>query len=386
MKVALSVLGKFHTFDLARELHAHGVLAGVLTGYPRFKLRAERLPDASIHTFPWVMGPYMANPIKAKMPRSWIREWENLAATSFAQWTAHTLPECDVFVGLSGSALKAGQVQQARGGRYVCDRGSSHIRVQDALLREEHQTWGMPFDGIDPRAIEREEAEYAQADCITVPSTFALQSFVNQGVAPEKMRLLPYGVNLSRFTPCDEPDTTRFDVLFVGAMTLQKGVPYLLQAFKAIRHPGKCLTFAGAFSPQVIERMRAQGLWSDAIRVLGHVPQPDLKRWMSKSHALVLPSVQEGLAMVMAQAMACACPVIATENTGARDLFDDGHEGFVVPIRDAQALAERLQRLADEPDLRARMGANALERVKRMGGWRDYGQRALSTYQALVHT
>jgi alpha-maltose-1-phosphate synthase len=386
MKVALSVLGKFHTFDLARELHAYGVLAGVLTGYPRFKLRAERLPDASIHTFPWVMGPYMANPIKSRMPRSWIREWENLAATSFAHWTAHALPECDVFVGLSGSALKAGQVQQARGGRYVCDRGSSHIREQDALLREEHKTWGMPFDGIDQRAIEREEAEYRQADCITVPSTFALRSFVDQGVAPDKMRLLPYGVNLSRFAPSDAPDPARFDVLFVGAMTLQKGVPYLLQAFKAVSHPGKSLTFAGAASPQVIERMKVQGLWSDSIQVLGHVPQTELKRWMSKSHVLVLPSVQEGLAMVMAQAMACGCPVIASEHTGARDLFDDEQEGFIVPIRDSQALAERLQRLIDEPALRSRMGNAALARVKRLGGWRDYGQRALDIYKRLVMT
>lgn len=384
MKVALSVLGKFHTFDLARELHAHGVLAGVLTGYPRFKLRAERLPDTSIHTFPWVLGPYMANPIKSRMPRSWIREWENLAATTFGEWTARALPECDVYVGLSGSALKAGQMQQARGGRYVCDRGSSHIRVQDTLLREEHKAWGVPFAGIDRRAIEREEAEYAQADCITVPSAFAHRSFVDQGVASEKVRLLPYGVNLSRFEPSGTPDPARFDVLFVGAMTLQKGVPYLLQAFKRLRHSAKSLTFAGSVSPKIIALMKAQGLWSEEIQVLGHVPQLDLKQLMSTCHVLVLPSVQEGLAMVMAQAMACGCPVIASENTGARDLFDDGHEGFIVPIRDPLALADRLQRLIDEPDLRTRMGEASLARVKRMGGWRDYGQRALGVYQELL--
>lgn len=384
MKVALSVPGKFHTFDLARELHAHGALAGILTGYPRFKLRAEGLPDASILTFPWMMAPYMANPFKASTPRSLMRAWEDLTATTFDQWTARALPDCDVYVGLSGTALSAGRRQQARGGRYVCDRGSSHIKVQDALLREEHKAWGMPFDGIDPRAMEREEAEYALADCITVPSTFALRSFVSQGIAPDKMRLLPYGVNLARFVPCDNPSPARLDVLFVGAMSLQKGLPYLLQAFKTLNHPRKSLTFAGASSPKVIALMKTHGLWSDDIKVLGHVPQPELKRLMSQSHALVLPSVQEGLAMVMAQAMACGCPVIASENTGARNLFDDGQEGFIVPIRDAQALADRLQRLADEPSLRDRMGAASLERVKRMGGWRDYGQRALGIYEALV--
>lgn len=384
MKVALSVLGKFHTFDLARELHAQGVLAGILTGYPRFKLRTEKLPDTSIRTFPWVLAPYMANPIKLHTPRHLMRDWEELAATTFGRWAARTLPDCDVYVGLSGTSLQAGQRQQARGGRYVCDRGSSHIRVQDTLLREEHQAWGMPFDGIDLRVIEREEAEYAQADCITVPSVFAHRSFVDQGVAPEKIRLLPYGVNLSRFEPIGAPNSAHFDVLFVGAMTLQKGVPYLLQAFKQLRHCAKSLTFAGAVSPQIIALMKAKGLWSDEIQVLGHVPQLELKQLMSTRHVLVLPSVQEGLAMVMAQAMACGCPVIASENTGARDLFDDGQEGFIVPIRDPQTLTDRLQRLIDEPDLRKRMGRAALARVKRMGGWRDYGQRAIGVYQELV--
>lgn len=386
MKVALSVLGKFHTFDLARELHACGVLAGILTGYPRFKLRAERLPDTSIHTFPWVLGPYMANPIKSRMPRSWIREWENLAATTFGEWAAHALPECDVYVGLSGSALKAGQMQQARGGRYVCDRGSSHIRVQDTLLREEHQAWGMPFDGIDLRAIEREEAEYAQADCITVPSGFVLDSFMGQGIASDRLKLIPYGVNLSRFEPVQSPDSQRFDVLFVGGMSLRKGVPYLAQAWQQVHHPAKSITFAGAPSSDLIAMMKTAGIWPDDVRVLGHVQQAELKHLMSKSHVLVLPSIEEGLAMVMAQAMACGCPVIASENTGARDLFDDGQEGFIVPIRDSQAIADRLQRLVDEPDLRTRMSTRSLERVQRMGGWRDYGQRALGIYQQLVPT
>ncbi|QHE75924.1 glycosyltransferase family 4 protein [Hydrogenophaga sp. PBL-H3] len=384
MKIALSVPGKFHTFDLARELHAHGMLAGVLTAYPRFKLRAERLPQSSIHTFPWVQAPYMANPFKQHMPRRWVQEWENLSATTFARWTEHALPACDVYVGLSGSSLRAGRLQQARGASYVCDRGSSHIREQDSLLREEHLEWGLPYEGMDPRVIAREEAEYAQADCITVPSRFVFDSFTRRGVAEQRLRLLPYGVNLSRFEPVGAPHPERFDVLFVGGMSLRKGVQYLVQAWQRFKHPAKSLTFVGAPSPEVISRLQGAQLWPGEAQVLGHVPQQDLKRLMSKSHVVVLPSIEEGLAMVMAQAMACGCPVIASENTGARDLFDDGQEGFIVPIRDASALAERLQRLADEPRLRADMSVAALARVQRMGGWHDYGQRAVAIYQELV--
>ena len=77
--------------------------------------------------------------------------------------------------------------------------------------------------------------------------------------------------------------------------------------------------------------------------------------------------------MVMAEAMACGCPVIASVNTGAADLFSYGREGFIVPVRDSGAICDCLTRLADEPDLRDRMSAAAIERVTSVGGWSSYG-------------
>lgn len=384
MKIALSTVGKFHTFDLARELHARGALSGIFTGYPRFKLRNEGLPQELIHTFPWVLGSYMAFPWKHHLSRSVVDQWEHITAITFGTWVARNLPECDLYVGLSGSALPAGKKAQARGARYVCDRGSSHIRVQNQLLREEHDLWGLPFSGIDPRVIASEEAEYDAADCITVPSGFVRSSFLSQGVPFEKIRLLPYGVNLSRFQPVAEPAAGRFDVLFVGGMSLRKGVQYLVQAYKKLNHPAKSLTFVGAPSQELIALLTSRGLWPSDARVLGPMPQTELKNLMSRSHVMVLPSIEEGLAMVQAQAMACGCPVVASRNTGGEDLFSDGHEGFIVPIRDADALATRLQQLADQPELRAAMGRRALARVQSLGGWRDYGQKAMVIYADML--
>jgi glycosyltransferase involved in cell wall biosynthesis len=102
---------------------------------------------------------------------------------------------------------------------------------------------------------------------------------------------------------------------------------------------------------------------------------------MSRSHVLVLPSVEEGLALVQGEAMACGCPVIATTATGCEDLFSDGVEGFIVPDRDTAALADRMQQLADDPALRESMSAAALERVKSLGGWDTFGAR----WDALLH-
>lgn len=384
MKVVLSTIGKFHTFDLARELYSRRALQAVFTAYPRLKLRNERLPPELIHSFPWVHTPYMAFAYRRLLGHrvNWL--WEYFDKITLDRFVSLRMPACDVFVGLSGSALRSGKMAHARGAKYVCDRGSSHIRTQDQLLREEYALWELNFEGIDPRVIELEEAEYAEADCITVPSSFNFKSFADHGISPKKLRRLPYGVNLERFHSTAAPNTSQFDILFVGAMGWRKGVQYLLQAYLRLRHPRKSLTFAGVAAPDFIAFMKRRSLWPNDVRILGHVPQPDLKEIMSRSHVLALPSIEEGLAMVQAQAMACGCPVIGSEHSGAEDLFEDGKEGFIVRIRQPDELADRLQRLADDPVLRSSMSEAAIARVKQLGGWSAYGQSAMTTYEALV--
>ena len=96
---------------------------------------------------------------------------------------------------------------------------------------------------------------------------------------------------------------------------------------------------------------------------------------MGESHLLVLPSIEEGLALVQGQALACGCPVLATTNTGGEDLFRNEIEGFIVSIRNPEALRDCMQRLIDEPGLWERMRTAALDRVSSLGGWSAYGDR-----------
>ncbi len=384
MKIALSTIGKFHTFDLARELYKHGLLQVLFTGYPMFKLREEQLPRELVSSFPWLHAPYMAFRQRRVLGARINRCWEYLDRAALDHYVSGHLPACNLFVALSGAGLRSGRMARALGARYVCDRGSTHIREQDELLRQEHARWDLAYDPIDPRVIALEEAEYAEADCITVPSHFAMRSFLARGVSPAKLRRLPYGVNLQRFHAISAPPPDRFDILFVGAMSLRKGVPYLLQAFQRLRMPHSSLTFAGVADRSLITALKRRGLWPENVAVLGHVPQADLRVLMSVSHVLVLPSIEEGLAMVQAQAMACGCPVIGSEHSGAEDLFEDGSEGYIVPIRSAEAIEERLRRLAERPELRAAMSEAALRRVKTIGGWSEYGNQAIQIYRSLL--
>lgn len=384
IKINLSVLGKFHTFDLAREMAKREALGTIYSAYPKLKLRDEGISLKKIKSFPYIHAPYMAYPFRESLNSSILWGWEYLDRISFDFYTSKSIDDCDVFVGLSSSALLTGSLVKKRGGKYVCDRGSSHIRFQNDILQEENDIWGGGFLGIDPRVIAREEAEYAEADVITVPSSFNFQSFIDCGIDSKKIHVIPYGVNLSRFFNDGIPKEDEFNVLFVGAMSLRKGVQYLLQAYHKVVHPKKSLTLVGPVSPSLIELLKRHRLWTNDIRVLGHLPQSSLKSIMSRSHAMVLPSVEEGLAMVQAQAMACGCVVIASTNTGASNIINDNHDGYIVPIRSSDSIANKLQMLADDFELRMKIGKNAINSVSQRGGWNDYGDATLACYTGLI--
>jgi len=297
-------------------------------------------------------------------------EWA--ACQTLDSYVARTLPKCDALVALSGSGLAAGRRAQAEGAIYVCDRASTHIRSQNQLLHDEYKYWNLSWAGIDPRVIDKEEAEYDKADYITVPSEFNFQSFLSQGVSPHKLRKISYGANIKRFSPSGNRVRNRFIVLYVGQLSLRKGFPYLFEAFNRLSHPAKELWLVGSIAAE--SKSLFDRLLPKQARFLGRVPNTQLSNIYSQAHAFVLPSIEEGLAYVQGEALACGCPVIASKNTGGQDLFEDGKEGFFVPIRDAQAITDRLTQLADDPLLWQAMSEAAVIRTREMGGWDTYGE------------
>jgi len=312
-----------------------------------------------------------------------LRERLNLPAIeTFDRWMAARVEPCDVFHCLSSFGLQSHRAARSRHGALtVCDRGSTHIVFQDEILREEYARFDIPYRGTDARIVERELAEYEFCDLISVPSSFAMRSFIEQGVPRAKLRLNPYGVDLAMFHR--EPKSDRaFRVLFVGTVTLRKGLPYLFEAMAGLGRDDVELRVIGVSEPEMRPIMAK---YEGKFRYLGAVARGELHKHYSQASVLVLPSIEEGLALVQAQAMACGVPVIATVNTGAEDLFADGIEGFIVPIRDAGAIREKILTLYENPAMRERMGEAALARVRKIGGWDDYGQRAVDYYrQALT--
>jgi glycosyltransferase involved in cell wall biosynthesis len=381
MKVVVSTIGRFHSLNQGRQLQARGALAALFTGYPRFKLADSGIDPGLLRTWPWLQAPYMGLIRFPWFQRHLGDDWSWWAQSLHDRHVAAHLPPCDAVIALSGMGLRTGRAIQARGGRHVCDRGSSHIEYQDEVLREEYERQGFVWKGIDPRVKARELAEYDSADAITVPSGFVRDSFIARGVPVEKLILAPYGGDLSRFRPLGAKDR-EFRILFVGQLAIRKGLTYLFQAVHRAAIPGARLVLAGLEQPETAALLaRETGL---PVERLGVLQGEELVREMSRASVLVLPSVEEGLAMVMAEAMACGTPVIASTNTGAADLFSDGVEGFIVPIRDPDALADRLTHLAANPDLRAEMGQAARDRIRLFGGWDGYGDTLHAALRKLI--
>jgi glycosyltransferase involved in cell wall biosynthesis len=382
MRIVQTVFGVFHHFALARELDRRGHLQRLYSTWPWARLKREGLPHSLIQTYPWFHMAELAAS-RAHLP-SLADRLGYANALAFDRWTMRRLQQLpqppDALIAISGSSLLTGQWLQQHGGVFICDRGSTHQRFQQDILSQEFALWGVSRPVSDPRDTAREEAIYAQADAITVPSSIALRSFLQMGVPAAKLHLIPYGVQLRDFHPTSSPDPQTFDALFAGAAGLRKGVPYLLQAFANLQHPHKTLRIAGSIQPDLRDILAR--LPTANVEFLGPIPRTQLVDLMSRSHALVLPSVEDGFGLVLSEAMACGCPPIASTNTGAEDLFTDGVEGFIVPIRDPAAITGRLQQLADSPALQQQMRAAALARVQSLGGWADYGDR----WQTLLHT
>jgi glycosyltransferase involved in cell wall biosynthesis len=307
-----------------------------------------------------------------------MADWRDV---SFDRAVARALPSDagSVFVAYD-SALATIRRAAAHGTMSVLDYPVSHHRFAQSLLQEELRLQPsyaatMQFHEVpEPRAA-RLDRELRESDVIAALSEFHRSTFVEAGIPAEKVIVNNFGVDGRRFTPPDLVAEHPFRALFVGQLTQRKGLSYAVDGFERAAISGAELWLVG-------QPVGAEKPWLGVggvreMPAVAPAAMPDVYR---QGDVLLLPSFVEGLARVVLEAMASGLVVIATPNTGAEDLIEDGVSGWIVPIRDADAIAERLHELASKPDLRARMG-QAARIVAEGRTWSAYGSRMLDVAQ-----
>ena len=296
----------------------------------------------------------------------------------FDRWAATRLGRPSAVNGLSGFATDTLSQASARGIPVFCDRGSWHILEQKMVLDAESERLGAPCEHFDSFMIERELREYQLATRILVPSEAARESFVRQGVKVDKVTKLPYGVDISAFYP-DATEHPEGRIVSVGTIGLRKGQHHLIEAFRMLRTQKTSLTLVGPITPGWD---RWLNLDQPGVRATGPLSREGVIAELRQASAFVLPSVEEGLALVIAQAMACGLPVIATKATGVEELITDGVEGIVIadPPR-PEAIAEAMDALLSDVERSRAMGVAARRKVESFGGWDRYGRQAVAAFR-----
>jgi glycosyltransferase involved in cell wall biosynthesis len=280
------------------------------------------------------------------------------ADVSFDRHVAAVLPDADVVQGTVGQCAVTLAKAKGRGARVVLDVVNHHIDdYADHVEREARRFGHHGF--IHPEMRRRILREYESADVIRVMSKVSARTFEERG-AGRKVIVAPPPMNVGEF-PIAKLDDDVFRIAFVGLVQPWKGFHLLIEAFDRLRLPkSELVIWGGAGSPGTSRFLKEKTAKNPAIKVRPvQIRTVGFEEVYGKASVLVHPSLSDGFAYVVAEAMASGLPVIVTDNTGASDLVREGENGFVVKTGDVRALEERIEHLYRHREQLAPMGAKA---------------------------
>ncbi|MBM3796085.1 MAG: glycosyltransferase family 4 protein [Acidobacteria bacterium] len=276
--------------------------------------------------------------------------------------------------GFELSSLETFRAQKRAGGRCVLAQPIAHYRTLEEILREERRKFPEAATEYDRhleaslgRVNSIKEEELALADLVVAQSDYVAETLRAAGVAAEKIVSLPSAAPPVQ-PPRPEFPRDQITLLSAGSQSLRKGTHYLLQAWRSLKnHGGLKLWMVGNNTlPAAFTRDLPGEVW-----VSPAVPKPRLLELYRTASVLVLPTLAEGFAYVVLEAMAAGLPIITTRNSGCGSFVQDGVNGWLVPAGDAPALAERLRWCAANTDRLPAMGEASRQRAARWT-WDDF--------------
>jgi glycosyltransferase involved in cell wall biosynthesis len=278
----------------------------------------------------------------------------------FDRWVLKQLQPGDHMISSYGYANECFNFVRQYGGKTFVDAGNSHIENFWEILIEEQRRWKSPFPPVSPFWYERARSMLVDVDYVLSPSSYVSRSYLERGFKPNQILKNVYPVDLTRFHPERTPRKTgQLTVINTGSLSLRKGTPYLLEAFRIVRqkHPSARLLLTRDIREDVLPVLQK---YADLpIEWAPSLPHAHLVERLHNADVFVLPSLEEGLARAVLEAMACGLQVVVTPHTGANDFVSPGVNGEIVPIRDASATAEAILKCAERtqhgisPDLTA---------------------------------
>lgn len=310
---------------------------------------SARIPVRRIVAFQWLGIGYA---IAARFVRAGDVRLFAAVNRKFCIRAIPQLRDVDVCWAYNGAALELFERARAENLRCVLEQV---IAPRDDELRElalgekDWPEWSAAGERAhsaapDPLSL-REQAEWRLADMILVGSRYVQACLERADVPLSRCAIVPYGIDLEQFkVEADVRRTGPLRVLFVGQINLRKGIPYLLEAVRRLNSRHIELNLIG---PMQIRRERISAFSSWA-SFTGPIPRSEIAAKYAWADVLAIPSLCEGSATVTYEAKGCGVPIVATPNAGA--FFSPGIDGIEIPVRNVEAIAQTLDRLAMNRD------------------------------------
>ncbi|TBR58046.1 glycosyltransferase [Mastigocladus laminosus UU774] len=392
MKVSIIVGGRWHAIELARELHKAGVLHRLITNYPKFKTRSWGVPDHKVVSLPLTL--LLNKAIKKIGGDPLIRKSQPFLYRLFGHAAVGYLEGSTLIHGWSSFSEPALYWAKENGIPFVLERSSSHIKVQLQLLQVEYQKLGLVCTEIHPEIVNQELREYNLADRVAVPSFFAKRSFLEQEFPEQRLIHNPFGTNMATFYPGKKQDNI-FRVVYVGSLSVRKGIHYLVKAFMQANIPNSELLLIGGATPETPQLLAGA---DEKVKCLGHIPEPKLADYYRNSSVFAMPSIEDGFGYVVTQALACGLPLICTTNTGGEDALrmqggqpiklenniEEYPAGYIVSPGNYHAIASLLKLLASNSNVLEQKRQAAQSFQEKDLSWEQYSNRAIEEYQKFI--
>lgn len=260
------------------------------------------------------------------------------ARAGFDAEAACRLGQADHLIAFNRQALE--QMGTARRAGYETVSlmsGSPHVRRVQRQHARAYRDYPLERS-FGTHVLRRYLVEYEMSDRIYVASSYTWASFVEEGVPEEKLALFPLTPD-PRYRPASAPAAATFDVVYIGSLTVAKGVPLLVDAFRRLRHSDMRLLLVGGWKSRGMRRFLERACHEDPrIVVSPGDPLPALR----SARLCVHPTYEDGFAYAPAEALACGVPALVSEDTGMRELIEPGVNGLVIPTGDLDTLSESI--------------------------------------------
>lgn len=237
---------------------------------------------------------------------------------------------------------------------------NSHINNLFNILEEEDKKFSKKIKThfVHKNMVKRVLEEYEYSDCIFVLSKYAYDTFIENGVKKEKLRIAWPGIDLSRFHPSNNKKDDIFRICYSGSLALRKGFQYLLKAIEELNLPDLELLLDGGSGDPVCHGILKY--YKKRIKVEQWKGDHTEAYW--RSNILIHPSLEDGWGLVVSEAMACALPVVVTGHTGAKDIVEEGVNGFIIPAGNVEAIKNKIILLYNDRELIDKMSQAALKK------------------------